>query len=516
MLDLPFARWTWQVHRRILTGDAIWDSILGSVAEQAAQPGVEWQAFMDAAKWPPFRERLIRQLRQHGKVHFHLILRESGGQPIEFILHGMVADSLADGSPIQVVGLCRHMLAHESVAEEGTSATLEERRKLEALMIKAQRFEGIGKIAGGMAHDLNNLLAPIRMATEILQRKNRNEELTRFIEIIRSSTDRARDVIQQVLTFSREKATEQLEDIQPVDVLRDIERITRETFPKNIEIEFHCSDAVPLIHINPTRLHQAVLNLMINARDAISGQGRITVRCWARHFTLNLRVGNQTFNPGTYVCIEVADTGCGIPAAIRDSIFDPFFTTKPKGKGTGLGLASAYGIAAHAGGFIDVASEPQRGSVFTIYLPRVASPDMVSDATARTAHTDFSGRTIMLIDDEQNIIETLAPLLTEMGFKVFSFTDPEKALIQVNANPRAFDFILTDLRMPRVPGDQIVRAVRSQGASCHIILMTGDLSRETIDSLQAIGVDAWLAKPFLAEDLHKAFVACLSQPGRLK
>ena len=246
----------------------------------------------------------------------------------------------------------------------------EGKQKLEEMLLKAQRFEDIAKLAGDIAHDLNNLLAPIGMATQLLKKKLDDESLDRYVEIIETSTGRARSVIQEILSFSRETEAGEIETITVNPLLREIEKIVRETFPKAITARFEYATTAPAIKINPTQFHRAILNILVNARDAIGKKGEIRLRESVHNLPMEVAVGDRRLLPGKFVCISISDTGCGIPDDIREQIFDPFFTTKPKDEGTGLGLASVYGIVARAGGFIDLESAQGKGSTFQIYLPQ--------------------------------------------------------------------------------------------------------------------------------------------------
>ncbi len=245
--------------------------------------------------------------------------------------------------------------------------------KLEAMLLNAQRFEDISKLAGDIAHDLNNLLAPIRMATELLQRKLDDEALQRYVGIIETSTTRARAVIQDILSFSKdsESQTRELIDVNPL--LQELEDLVRSTFPKDLEFRFLYQSDAPQVEMDPHQLHRSILNLLVNARDAIEGPGAIQVRVSTHDIEMRVCVGKRCLVPGRYVCISVSDSGCGIPGHLREKIFDPFFTTKAKEQGTGLGLASVFGLVARAGGFIDLESEEGKGSCFHLFLPEAGS-----------------------------------------------------------------------------------------------------------------------------------------------
>lgn len=256
-----------------------------------------------------------------------------------------------------------------------TDRIVEDLQKLEAMLVNAQRFEDTAKLAGSIAHDLNNLLAPIRMATEMLKRKIEDNSVDRYVEIIETSTGRARSVIQEILTFSRESdgADVQVIDVNPL--LNELENMIRDTFEPGVSLEFSYQDHAPLVKLDPHQLHRSVLNLLVNARDALDGKGEIKVRVSTHELEVNVSVANRRLLPGRYVCISISDSGCGISDEIREKIFTPFFTTKPKEKGTGLGLSSVFGIVSRAGGFVDLETKVGEGSTFHIYLPEAKSQD---------------------------------------------------------------------------------------------------------------------------------------------
>lgn len=265
----------------------------------------------------------------------------------------------------------RDLLAFEKklLQRADKEATLHKKAHLESVLLEAQRFEDTARLAGDIAHDLNNLLAPIRMSTEMLKRKLTDDSLNRYVEIIETSTGRARGVIQEILSFSREAEGVKRKEIEVEPVVSEVARMARDTFPSHISVECDCGAKGLRVRMDPTQLHRIMLNLLVNARDAMKEKGLIQIRVRPRELDISVSIGNLRFTSGTYVCISVSDTGCGIDPSIRSRVFDPFFTTKPKDKGTGLGLSSVYGIVAKSGGFIDLESEVGQGTSFHLFLP---------------------------------------------------------------------------------------------------------------------------------------------------
>ncbi|NBD38149.1 MAG: hypothetical protein GVY10_06235 [Verrucomicrobia bacterium] len=396
LLDLPYCSWEWYPR------EGSWRLLQCFNPDQClicqhleGKEGQGWKAFLPDARAGEVEEALLHTL--HKRPDCHLRLHLSGKNETEsrnMIFHAMVAESNGEGEIVKVLGLCRPEFAEPdqtSAIDAFNSPELENRRRMELLLMNAERFESIANLAGNIAHDLNNLIAPIRMATQLLRRKAEEPAIDRYVEIIEDSTSRARSVIQQILSFSKDTNHGDYRIIKVEEVLGELERLARETFPERLEIVFNRESSLPEIEIDPTQLHQALLNMMVNARDAIEGSGRISLHAGLRNVDIRVSVGGRSLLPGSYVCLSVSDTGCGIDAETQQKIFDPFFTTKPKEQGTGLGLASVYGIIARAGGFIDVESVEGEGTTFHIFLPPHGKTGTVTvNTVARIGQEDFS------------------------------------------------------------------------------------------------------------------------------
>ena len=394
LLDLPYCSWEWYPD----TG--IWQMLKCSNPDEClisghmqGQEGKGWAAFLPEMRAREVSETLLKTL--HHRPDCHLRLHLSGEtETRNLVLHAMAAERDEEGRLTKVLGLCRPEFSDEDTTtarQAFNSPELENRRRMELLLMNAERFESIASLAGNIAHDLNNLIAPIRMATQLLRRKAEDPALARYVEIIEDSTARARSVIQQILSFSKETNQSDFKPVRVEEVLQELERLASETFPQRLEIDCEYDSDLPEIEIDPTQLHQALLNMMVNARDAIEGKGRIALHASLRYFDVKVSVGGRSLQPGSYVCVSVSDTGCGIDAATQQKIFDPFFTTKPKEQGTGLGLASVYGIIARAGGFIDLESNPGEGTTFYIYLPpRGRTGTVTADAGNRQTQEGLS------------------------------------------------------------------------------------------------------------------------------
>jgi nitrogen-specific signal transduction histidine kinase/CheY-like chemotaxis protein len=382
-----------------------------------------------------------------------------------------------------------------------------EKKKLEAQFLRSQRMEGIGTLATGMAHDLNNILAPILMSAGLLRGETEPAERELAADRIESSVKRGAEIIQQVLTFGRGVSGERVA-VNPGEVLRELSRIIGQTFSKDLAIGVEApANLWPLIG-DKTQIHQILLNLCINSRDAMPNGGKLTLR--ADNFIMDeaFAANHAPIPPGPYVRLEVTDTGEGIPAANLTKIFDPFFTTKEFGKGTGLGLSTVLGIVKSHHGIITVSSEVGRGSTFTVYLP--ASPAVARKSMASGAHElpRGKGQTILLVDDETNIVSATRSMLEQHGYKVCAANQGREAINVFTKNERPVDLVVTDIMMPGMDGIALVQALRGIDPRVKIIASSG-LGKDLAGSprareLESLGIKAFLAKPYTAEKLLTA------------
>jgi len=373
------------------------------------------------------------------------------------------------------------------------------KKKLEAQFLRAQRIEGIGTLATGMAHDLNNILAPILMSAGYLRWDIPPQEREKAIGRIELSVKRGAEIIQQVLTFGRGVDGERVA-VKPSDLLAEIAEIISQTFPKNIILELDSQpDLGPLLG-DRTQIHQVLLNLCVNARDAMPKGGHLRLRVSTAILTEPMPALPTPAQPGPYIVFEVSDTGCGIAAADRERIFDPFFTTKEVGKGTGLGLSTALGIVQSHRGVVIVETEPDRGTTFKVFLP--SSPDAPEKTTpeVNALPPRGGGETILIVDDEPDVVEGLRQLLEQHNYCVFTAANGEEALDLVGRREHRIDAMVTDIMMPAMDGMALIRAVRSVMPELKIIASTGlgtDMGGATrTQELKCLGVSCFLPKPY--------------------
>jgi two-component system, cell cycle sensor histidine kinase and response regulator CckA len=392
------------------------------------------------------------------------------------------------------------------------------RKQLENQVARTQRLESIGLLAGGIAHDLNNVLAPIMMAMDIFKLRYTDPGDRERLEMVRRSAERGAGIVKQILTFARgvdgERAT-----LRPEHIVKEVRNLVRETLPRKIDIQTNLADDLSAVQGDLTQLHQVVLNLCVNARDAMPDGGLLTVG--ARNVTLSqtlASVSGLVIEPGDYVLFTVRDTGSGIPPEVIDRMFEPFFTTKPRGAGTGLGLPTAFGIVRGHHGAIDVETVLGQGTEFRVYLPAVkASPSPAVDRET-PAHIVGGGRTILVVDDEENVRVVTAMVLQAHGFVVTEAADGEEAIRLFQENPGLPCAVILDLVMPRAGGDAVATVIKQRRPELPIILTSGLLSdRKSSNDAESIYRrlgDVMLQKPFSQVDLISALARLLDpKPG---
>ena len=385
-----------------------------------------------------------------------------------------------------------------------------EKKKLEAQFLRAQRLESIGTLAGGIAHDLNNVLSPMLMAVQMLQLKVADEQGQRMLDLLRTNAERGGEMVRQVLSFARgiggERAAMQLRRL-----VREIVKILKETFPKSIEISFRLGEDLAMVNGDTTQLHQVLMNLCINARDAMPDGGRLTIEAENRVVDETCAQMILDARPGRFVMITVTDTGTGIPTEHLDRIFDPFFTTKEVGKGTGLGLSTVLGITKGHGGFVNVYSEPGKGTQFRIYLPALEIPQVTLSDAGHPALPAGRGETILVVDDELAIREITRSTLEAFNYRALTANDGAEAIALYAQHRDEIRVVLTDMMMPLMDGPALIRALRKLDPEVRIIASSGLTENGRAAELTQSGVSTFLAKPYSADKLLKALAEVLSE-----
>jgi two-component system, cell cycle sensor histidine kinase and response regulator CckA len=385
----------------------------------------------------------------------------------------------------------------------------------EQQFFRAQRLEAIGTLASGIAHDLNNILSPILMATGLLRREAaESPSVLKMLKIIENSADRGAGIVKQVLTFARGAEGERVA-LQPKHLLSELSKIMAQTFPKNVEIQAQIPTNLWMISGDATQLHQVLLNLCVNARDAVlSVPTRAHGEEPPRVLTLdaeNMEVDEHfaKTNPGAqlgpHVVMRVADTGTGMTPEVMEKIFDPFFTTKDPGKGTGLGLATVIGIVKSHGGFLRVQSELGKGTTFKVFIP--ALPDAISSETPKAETVPIptgKNELILVVDDEAPIRDALVQTLEANGYRCYTAEDGTDALALYFQRRDEIHLVMTDISMAQMDGVRLTRSLRKLNPGVRVIVSSGHIQKENQEELQALGVKVFLEKPYNADKLLRA------------
>jgi two-component system cell cycle sensor histidine kinase/response regulator CckA len=356
------------------------------------------------------------------------------------------------------------------------SADITEKRLMMRQSLQAQRVESIGILAGGIAHDLNNVLTPILMSATLMQMKVADPDIQRLSNIIHTSAQRGADLIRQVLVFARGGEGEKAE-IELKPVANEVVALLRQTLPRSIEIELGVAEGLPKVRTDATQLSQVLMNLGVNARDAMIEGGKLSIRVAEAMVSTLHAQQHPNAKPGRYVRITVTDTGSGIPAEVRDKIFDPFFTTKAPGKGTGLGLSTVMGIVRNHEGFVEVDSEVGKGTEFRIYLPVVEEAKVSPALAAPAVAPRGTGEMVLVVDDEPAIRDTLANVLEANGYRAAVAVDGAEALKLYAARPADFSVVVTDMMMPGMQGEELIAQLRAVNPSVRVVAITGVLTQ---------------------------------------
>jgi PAS domain S-box-containing protein len=373
-----------------------------------------------------------------------------------------------------------------------------DQKAIEAHLLQTQRIEAIGTLASGVAHDLNNILSPILLVAGLLKDTQASASSREMLAMVHASAARGGDIVKQLLAFSRGQKGERVA-VQLRHLIKEIAMVVRETFPRNIEFQQDLGKDLWTVTADPTQIHQVLLNLCVNARDAMPKGGRLTIR--AANVTLDEKAPavGPGGRPGTYLAIVVHDTGDGIPPEIKGRIFDPFFTTKPLGAGTGLGLSTVLGVVRSHGGFVAVESTPNEGTAFTVYFPAMVEGSRATplEPVVPTEHAGLasSANTILVVDDEPAIARASTLLLERYGYRVITAINGQDALMQYIQNRAQVRLVLTDLMMPVMNGIDLVRALRAIDPALRILVTSGLSDTVSTDVLAALGTGELLKKP---------------------
>ena len=375
-----------------------------------------------------------------------------------------------------------------------------EKKNWEIQFLRAQRMDSIGTLAGGIAHDLNNVLSPIVMGAELLVKTEKDEKRLKLLKTMATSAARGADMVKQVLTFARGHEGERAR-IQITHILKEMQKVARETFPKSIVMETKIAPDAAMILGDATQVHQILLNLCVNARDAMPDGGKIVGELANVKLDETAAKKIAGAKPGTYVVLSVTDSGMGIPAEIQDKIFEPFFTTKEIGKGTGLGLSTVISIIKGHDAFLELISEVGKGSTFRIYFPAVQAPAASSTAATSLEQLSGEGELVLVVDDEQSIVEMTRTILTEFGYRVLTAGHGGEAVAAVEKHSEPIRLAIVDMMMPVMDGPKTIKALKKMHPEMKFVAVSGLQQTDEIkQQFAAMGIP-FLPKPFNTEKL---------------
>ena len=388
-------------------------------------------------------------------------------------------------------------------ANQALRTEMDERAALEEQLRQAQKMESMGTLAGGIAHDFNNILNVIQgYSSLIAAQAGENKDIGESLKVINEAIKRGAGVVQQLLTMARKTEA----NLEPTDlnaVVGGLVELIKGTFPKNIAVHLELAAGLPMIMADPNQITQALLNLCVNARDAMPNGGRLTLRTASADAGV---LDDANAEAKEAVAIEISDSGSGIDEKVRERIFEPFFTTKDADKGTGLGLSVVYGIVKNHRGTVRVTSAPGEGSTFRIVLPvgneQCAEP---SDSDGNGTEKDnAASATALVVEDEEAMLHLLRNLLAERGYRVLTAVDGEEATARYRRNGDDIDVVLLDLDLPKISGAEVLQKIRAKNPGARVVVTSGYLEPELKAELAREGVSRFVHKPYMPQEVIAA------------
>jgi two-component system, cell cycle sensor histidine kinase and response regulator CckA len=416
-----------------------------------------------------------------------------------------------DGRPWLVHGVAFDVTELKE-SQEALRLDIAERQRLEQELLHAQKMESIGALAGGIAHDFNNILNIILGYSSLLMDNEDPAQVRQWIEVIRETAERGAALVQQLLTVAR-KAAIKFESTDISELLRRFVNLLNQTFPKEMNISLDLNPNIPRLMADPNRLIQALLNLCVNARDAMNGRGSLVLRAEIAAGS-ELRQRFRDAREDRYICLAVSDTGPGIDSNIRGRIFDPFFTTKEPGRGTGLGLSAVYGIVRDHHGFIEVESEPDHGTTFHIYLPVRLWDDGKDAQVAKKQAEDVKERqeTILFVDDEDRQVDLIRGLLEKKGYRVLVARDGIDAVELHRQYKDEIAAVILDVSLPKLSGWEAFLIMKTIQPKVKTIFATGYIRPEERSEMISQGACLIIQKPYLPTELLEELRGVISKP----
>jgi PAS domain S-box-containing protein len=434
--------------------------------------------FPDSRRW----EEFWRALREKKKLVLHeMDLKRKDGKNIN-LLANVVADEDGDGEIGEI---------------KGYLIDISKRKELEQQLRQSQKMEAIGRLAGGVAHDFNNILTVIMGYSSMLREKSKNtgSDLQQEVHGIEDAAKRASSLTRQLLAFSRRQVLRP-ETVNLNELVRNIKKMIRRLISEEIDMRLTLQAEEDAVYIDPGQIEQVLMNLAVNARDAMQGSGTLTIE------TFDTRVNSPVYSRmgevphGDYVCLRVKDTGAGIDKSTQGMMFEPFFTTKSEEKGTGLGLSTVYGIVKQSNGYVSVSSEIGKGTCFTIYLPQSTVEEEVSQEKKVETSSLHGDERILVVEDEDSVRQLMEKLLYQYGYSVMSVDGPEEAMKICSNRKRGIDLLITDIVMPGMRGGQLAEKVRELIPEIKVVFVSGYPQKKLENEKYIQSGDRFISKPF--------------------
>lgn len=452
-----------------------------------SEPEVTQQSIYDIYN-PSNRGKFISFLKkayEHGEWLGELVLKHQNGQDMQVQCRiSLILDELKN--PKAYLLIC---------------SDVTQKKQIEQQLMRSQRVENIGMLAGGVAHDLNNILSPILLSSQLLKYKLKNSELISTLDTIEQSAQRGSEIVKQILSFTRSE-NENKTLIQIRHLTKEINKFIKDTFPKNIQVHLDIPNDLPYIESDSTELHQVLLNLCVNARDAMPDGGELKINVEEVSFDETFKQMNPDAKIGKNLMISISDTGVGMPANILDKIFDPFFTTKPRNKGTGLGLFTVHNIIKKHNGFITVFSKEGEGTTLNIYFPTVENQKTTEQIKPKDMQViEGQGETILIIEDEPPIRKIMTQILESKNFKVITAENGAIGLEKFVLHKNEINLIITDLMMPVMDGASAIMSIHHIDPTVKIVAVSGEPTK--IAAVKKLNIAGYIQKPFNSDVLLK-------------
>jgi signal transduction histidine kinase/ActR/RegA family two-component response regulator len=416
-----------------------------------------------------------------------------------------------------VLGGMTFQISHIGMMYNGKKAMLEvfqdvtEQKKLQQELLQVQKMESIGTLAGGVAHDFNNILAIILAYTSAMERSALDKKkILEYCRTITQAVNRGAALVRQILTFAR-KTDIVLAPMSLADLINEIVSMLKQTFPKIISFKEAIDKDIPFINADRTQIHQAMLNLCVNARDAMPKGGLITIKA-ERQTIDQVQERVPAANQDSYICLSITDTGEGMMESTRRRIFDPFFTTKEQGKGTGLGLAVVYGVVQSHNALIDVESAVGRGTTFRLYFPiPLLSEQLIDSSSAVESYTIGGTETILLVEDEEALIDMVRLILESKGYKVFTAQDGNEAIKVYKLHNNEIDIVLTDMGLPEMTGLDMFKKLKKVNAKVKTIFASGYFEPDIKSEIMKAGAKGFVQKPYSQSEILRILRSVLDK-----